>query len=279
MDSAAAIAAEQVAWAQSAGLHPDQAGYLPDWQRNLCQPLSRAANEAFSRGAGAELLPSADGPPKMAALHSSAALAVNVFDYWTDRSLDPISEALRLRETPASFTFESTFSTGLRGTPPTLDLAFFFANGTVLGVESKFTEWLSPKSHRGRNFAPSYFPERDLWTKAGLGRAQDVADALRKGEEQFTYLDAAQLLKHMLGLATQHQGRASLYYLFYDWPSGQESAAHRIEMDRFARLVGTEQPFQWATYQDVFLRLARAVAQGDGEYMQYLRARYFRSAV
>jgi hypothetical protein len=216
----------------------------------------------------------------MAALHSSAALAVNIFDYWTNRSLEPVAEALDLGETPAAIAFEARFSTGLRGTPPTLDVAFRCPNGKVIGIESKFTEWLAPKAHGGNNFTASYFPKnRGLWTLAGLDGAQSLASALRVGHEQFRHLDAAQLLKHMLGLATQHREAAALYYIFYDWPAGPESALHREEIRRFSLHIGNELSFRWATYQDVFSCLAPAVRSTQSQYVQYVQQRYFRDAV
>lgn len=275
MDSTASILARQNAWAGSAGLVADQAGYLPTWRSNLFQTLSQGAEAAFSSGAGSELLGTGRGSPKMAALHSSAALAVNVFDYWTGRSLESLAAALALDETPVDFRFEATFSTGLRGTPPTLDVAFRFHDSKVVGVESKFTEWLTTKSHFGNNFSTSYFPpDGGLWKKVGLLGAQALADALHAGEERFVYLDAAQLLKHMLGLANQHRGTAALLYIFYDWPAGPESAVHHAEISRFSRLVGIELPFAWATYQGLFERLALTVTAEAAPYIEYLQRRY-----
>ena len=278
MNATAQILAEQMNWAAGAGLSPNAAGYLPNWQDNLARPLSDSARIAFQRGAGSELVQTADGPPKMGALHSSAALAVNFFDFWTERSLEPLAAALDLGQTPDCFSFESTFSTSLRGTPPTLDVAFRNTNGSVVGVESKFTEWLAPKVHGGNNFAPSYFPDGPgLWAAVGLEGAQSLTNDLRTTNARFRYLDVAQLLKHMLGLATQHRGAASLYYLFYDWPSCPESALHRAELEVFCARIGSDLPFRWASYQEVFARFTSAFSAEHGTYLQYLKRRYFRN--
>lgn len=90
----------------------------------------------------------------------------------------------------------------------------------------------------------------------------------------FRYLDAAQLLKHALGLATQHRNRFSLHYLFYDLP-GRESAKHRGEVQAFADAVGGEIGFRCDTYQAVFERLVAQTALHHPNYVEYLRQRYF----
>lgn len=54
---------------------------------------------------------------------------------------------------------------------------------------------------------------------------------MRDGKETFRYLDAAQLLKHALGLATQLGDGFSLFYIYYDWP-GKALNVHRDEVKR-----------------------------------------------
>lgn len=94
-------------------------------------------------------------------------------------------------------------------------------------------------------------------------------------------MNAAQLLKHTLGLATWKRSRQSprftLYYIFYD-AVGPESQAHRQEIARFAAQVGADLDFRWVTYQDVFARLARDHAGGNAAYIDYLAGRYFTSS-
>lgn len=81
----------------------------------------------------------------MHALHSLAALAVNVFDYWTDRALEPLVSVLGLQGRAMKLAFECQFPTGLGGTPPNLDVAIFFQDTSLTAIESKFSEWLTPK--------------------------------------------------------------------------------------------------------------------------------------
>jgi hypothetical protein len=94
------------------------------------------------------------------------------------------------------------------------------------------------------------------------------------GAVSFRHLDAAQLLKHALGLATQHQQEGfGLYYLYYDVPC-PASAVHSEEVARFAERVGGELAFQAMTYQDLYAKLAAAPGV-DAAYVDYLGSRYF----
>src|SRR5258707_1392016 len=78
------------------------------------------------------------------------------------------------------------------------------ANGTPVGVESKFTEWLHAKTQQRETFKQKYFPDGPgLWQARGLRQSQALAQAMGSGAKVFRHFDAAQLLKHALGLATQ----------------------------------------------------------------------------
>jgi len=274
-----ALLDRQRSWAQRIGAVSDSRGYLSSVEANLFQPLSERTRRAFSNGCGSELIDTFHRPAKMKALHSSAALAVNVFDYWAERDSSQVVVSLGLGMAPASLAFEAQFPTGLEGNPPNLDLALRFASEMVVGMESKFSEWLTPRSPRKEHFKAKYFPEgQSLWANSGLRAAQELAAALHNGEERFRYLDAVQLLKHMLGLANTHRGKSALYYLFYEWPS-EESSIHRAELKRFQGLIARDMPFHWGTYQQVFQRLAQLVEREHGQYIRYLRQRYFADAV
>jgi restriction endonuclease-like protein len=160
----------------------------------------------------------------MQALHSSSALVCNVFDYWRGKNLARLGRALSTPETPRDFKFEQKYSTGLRGSPANLDVVISFAGPKVLAIESKYTE---PYGNRQPAPWPSaYFPiGPGLWEKHGLLACEALARSLNDGAQTFARLDAAQLLKHILGLT--HQNVAfTLLYLWYDWPS-EEAASHR----------------------------------------------------
>lgn len=114
---------------------------------DLFRPLSPAALQCFEAGSGNELADVGERPAKMRALHSSSALVVNFFDRWIDQP-GVVLEALDAPTGGVSMRFESQFPTGLHGTPPNLDAAIKWADGTWLGTQSKFTEGLTQASER-----------------------------------------------------------------------------------------------------------------------------------
>ena len=272
MDEQQRIKCLQRSWAASKGLKFDSEGYLPDVESNLRTPLSPCARADFSKGAGSELA------RNMRALHSSSALVANYFDFWTNRDKGPLLAALGVdEERVESLRFERRFPTGLRGTPPHADVTLALAVGRVVAIESKFTEHLS-LSRRGRNnFAPAYFPwSNRLWTRAGLPKCQELAEALEAEDVRYHALDACQLLKHALGLATVLGDRFSLYYLFYD-SHGDRSNQHKEELRSFASHVAEEIRFTPVTYQQAYGRLLDAKMEDADyrDYRDYLGFRYF----
>lgn len=262
-------------WAKRAGKTTDERGYLPNTAENLFQPLSALASTAFVEGNGAETRDTPQRSAKMRALHSSAALVVNVFDHWTTRNADALLRAMGLETKPVSIHFEAQFPTGLEGIPPNLDIAFLFSGGFVVGVESKFSEWITPKSPGKELFKPKYFSTpAGLWASRGLPACQQLATELQARTVKFRHLDVAQLLKHALGLANQHPGRFELYYIFFDCP-GPESLIHHAELKEFARRICGDFQFRWGSYQGLFQVLAKDVGPEHISYMSYLRERYF----
>ena len=252
MDPDRQIREAQRDWARSKRITYDSRGYVREVEDNLWKPLSVRARSSFERGAGSEL------GGHMKALHSSSALAANVFDYWTERNKAPLLAALGLdAEARASLDFEVRFPTGLGGTPPHLDVAFSLGTDSVMGVEAKFTEHLKRSTRGKSSFTEAYFPQSGRrWAGKGLPACQALAEELRAeelrgGRQRFEYLDPRQLLKHALGLATWPDTRFSLCYLYYDWP-GDRPEVHRREIALFDERVGNEIGFKTFTYQEVY---------------------------
>ena len=265
----------QLEWARSRGLHPDAKGYLDASDQNFFQPVSPEAKASLKQGSGNELKARKGERAKIQAVHSSAALGLNVFDFWAvteDRS--PLQRALDLPVPIASIEFERQFPMGLGGTPPNLDVVLTLADGRLVALESKFTEWMSPRSRTKRPFSRSYFPAgRELWGEVGLQRCQRLACDLRNGDWSAWYLDAPQLLKHALGLACNGERSFELWYLYFDAP-GSVSDAHAEEIDGFRSRVGGEVNFRALKYQDLYKALPDD-REGHTAYRQYLRSRYF----
>jgi hypothetical protein len=235
--------------------------------------MSAQARAAFERGSGSELQDTPSRPAKMKALHSSSALAVNFFDFWSHRSSRPLQHALGLENSIVRIVFEAQYPTGLAGNPPNLDVVIELSGGHIIGIESKYSEWLSPKPKGKEPFKPKYFPSGPgLWKERGLAESQELARRMRQGDVQFRYLDAPQLLKHSLGLANVLGDQFSLYYVYLNCP-GKESAFHTEELNRFGQLVGEELRFRAVTYQGLLSALDRE-QDTDLKYLDYLRTRY-----
>ena len=269
---------QQVAWATRANKHLTRA-YLPAWQENLYQPLSPAARTAFEAGGGQELGRAGDSrPAKMAALRSSSALAVNFFDPLTTAGLDAVRKAMNLEAAVVGIEFERKFPHGLPTQPPNLDVTLALANGETVGVESKFTE---PYPRSETTCCPplraAYFEDDEgRWATLGLPRCQSLAESVGR-TELFHQLDAAQLLKHILGLGrcSNPSGRPRLIYLWYAC-SHPDSRAHAAEVQRFAQLLDDKVGFQALTYQELYRTVRDALEPG---HCAYLEARYFFEAV
>jgi hypothetical protein len=261
------IKVRQRAWALRAGLKTDARGYCACDDDNVFGGLSAGARTDFEQGDGDEL------GGKIRALHSSSALACNWFDYWRGRDLSPLTRAFGVAAPFTSLSLEQKLHTGLGGIGPNLDVLLTCADGTLFGIESKFTE--PYKSSRLKTFLKRrYLIEgRHLWTERGLPGCQTVADALGRGKHEFAVLDVAQLLKHMLGLA--HTAKPwKLCCLWFDVP-GTTSTRHHEELDRFTGKIGDDAlRFVALTYQELLPRMVGHIGLEHAEYVSYLRDRY-----
>ena len=275
MTSRRDIIAAQISWATENNLAPDSRGYLSEVENNLFRPLSDAALTAFNQGSGSELVDTPRRPAKMKALHSSSALAVNVFDYWSGIDAEPLAKVLGLSDMITAVEFEAQYPTGLPGNPPNLDVVLHVTSGKPLAIESKFTEWMQSKPAGKAPFKDKYF-ERAAgeWSQRGLPACQQLAEQMQRGDLNFRYLDAPQLLKHALGLATRLGDQFSLGYLYFD-VTGAAAESHREETARFAAAVDDSLGFFARSYQELFDALRVTIDGGHPAYLEYLSQRYF----
>jgi hypothetical protein len=235
--------------------------------------MSPQALAEFGSGDGGEL-----GRPgnrgKMRALHSSSALAYNFFEYWRGRDASPLASTLRLPAPIVGVDFERKYPTGLPGNAPNLDVVLTSPSGSVTAIESKFLEpYYGHGSASG--FKAKYFEsESGLWRVAGYPRCQELAERLYSDKAAFRLLNAAQLLKHILGLATSGKQWA-LVYLWYEI-LGTSTAEHAAEAAEFARIaVADGIEFRALSYQSVFAEMQTGSGAAHQEYMAYLGGRYF----
>jgi Restriction Endonuclease associating with ARP len=269
------ILARQKDWAEVNEIQLDPPGYVKYCFDNLFRPLSMPTCEELFEAAGRELESGPnDKPAKMRALESSSALCCNFFDFWRTRNPGEIGRLLMIPEPVLQVSFEVEFPTGLRGTPPTLDMVLTDQNGVIWGIEAKFCEPYRPKPKRPP-FADSYFPDGEgLWASRGLVLCERLARDLHDRKVAFERLDIAQLLKHALGLHSQPR-ISHLWYLWYE-EYGPEAKAIRRDLDVFAQQVDPRLNFHAVTYQEVFESVCKA-PDVDADYVKFLLSRYFKA--
>jgi hypothetical protein len=267
------VLTRQKAWAKVHDVPLDSCGYAKDLSNNLFQPLSALTIRDFQQAGGHELEDRPDGKPaKMRAFESSSALVCNFFDFWRERNVGEIGRILMIPEPVIQVSFEVKFPTGLRGTPPTLDIVLTDCAGVIWGIEAKLCEPYRPKPNRP-SFAASYFPDGNgLWARRDLILCERLARNLHDRKVIFERLDVAQLLKHSLGLYNQPQ-MAHLWYLWYEEP-GPEAEEIRMDLAVFAEQVDPQLNFRAVTYQELYKSLQR-IPDADASYVEYLSSRYF----
>ncbi|WP_114395140.1 hypothetical protein [Oleisolibacter albus] len=213
---------------------------------------------AFDQAPGNEI---ATG--KFLSPESSAALAANAFGWFLQRpAFLPVLPGLADACWPAE---RVELEAVLRfpwagGRHPCLDV-LVATETALIGIESKRYEPFRPKGPP--SLSNAYW--RPVWGERMAGY-QRVRDGLRDGTFRFQHLDAAQLVKHALGLRTathrpEEAGKAAvLVYVYAEpvgWPNGAsinpaDHAAHREEVSRFADLVaGDEVRFLFFSYRQL----------------------------
>ena len=250
---------------------------------NLMEHLDRMAIEAaYAAAPGNEI---ASG--KFHSRESSAALAANAFGLFFDApALLPPLPGIEDASWPAqSVTPEAIVRFPWSGgRHPCLD-ALIKTQTALIGVESKRYEPFRPKGRA--HLSAAYW--RPVWGGRMAGYEQ-IRDHLKDGSLQFAHLDAAQLIKHALGIRSAgHRGgkKAVLVYLYAEpdaWPDGRPILhdavqRHRQEIEFFnLRVRDNEVPFvaisygalleNWRTCQSQMVR-DHAVAVRDHFAAQY----------
>lgn len=268
-----ALLRAQRRWAERRGVPYDAHGCVRELGDNLLAPLDDVALAELRRGS--ELTAGATRPARAHALCSSAALVVNVFGRWRGRDQTALLRALGVGGPGGTrLAFEEPLPTGLPGDPPAVDVALYRPDGRCVAVESKFAEWLVPRPRGKRAFKDKYFPQdKGVWSVLDLPRCQALAEDLQAGRERLKYLNAPQLLKHALGLASNGLRTSTLLYLYYDG-AGKEALGHRAELARVVERLAPEIELHVSTYQALFAAL-REVPGLERDYVDYLAQRYF----
>ncbi len=252
--------------------------YLRDYSLNLLEPLSPDTQRRFEAADGNELAHDGKRPAKMAALHSSSALACNFFHYWQSRDLvGLVLDACGLPvEGITRFALETKLPIDTRFKyPPNLDACVTYANESTValsGIECKFCE---PFAGKRTTLSAKYLDHAltPLWKERPALLA--LAETCTGQDSGYVHLDVPQLLKHLLGLRKQSLGRPThLLYLYFDH-KGPAATRHRDEIQRFTSVTRADDVgFSALSYQAVMAQLAPHRATHP-LWFQYMTARYF----
>ena len=253
----------QQRWAEAAGRPVNAAGSgLATRHDALFMDLPTDVAAQFEGAPGGELR-------KIHSFRSSSGLAVNVFLPWRSQPT-PIAHLLGGGGSYDRLAFEAAHDTGI--SQPYLDVLISGGNVTI-AVESKFVE---PYDDHDRSvFSDKYFGRDGLWKP--FPELKPIALRFSKADGCYERLDAAQLLKHAMGLINAY-GRDGfeLVYLWYEI-EGSRASQHRKDISEFTALTADVFPMRAVTYQDLFRDIKRLDEPSDG-YLAYLADRYFGGA-
>ena len=281
------ILSKQIQWALNNNINligskgnRGRLAYTEKLEDNLFQPLDPEVRESFEGGDGGELTTKPGNTPKMHAVHSSSALAVNIFQYWLIIDQIPSIAAAcgfcsRLNKSPNKIKFEIKFPIDKKFTrSPNIDVIIENSEKSKFGafaIECKFSEAYSPRGHSGIN--PKYLTSDDYWTD--LPNLKSFSRTISPRDDRFQYLHSAQLVKHILGLRKRF-GKNSfrLLYLWYDC-LGPPGSKHRDEVEVFTKVAQSDNiNFHAITYQDLIIKLSNEYRNSHSNYIKYISDRY-----
>ena len=277
------ILSKQIQWAHNHGIDligskgsRGRSAYVRNLQNNLFEPLMPDVKKSFEAGDGGELT---GNPSKMQAVHSSSALGVNIFQYWQDiNEVEKIACACGFcRETTQiskDISFEVKYSIDDKFRyAPNVDVVISNDSATkykVFAIECKFTEAYGGRGHSG---IKKKYLGLDVWKE--ISHLHELAISISPSDNQFQYLHAAQLIKHVLGLKKAF-GKTNfrLLYLWYD-ALGSEGAKHRAETSEFTKVAKSDGVvIHEMSYQELIVRLADRYRVSHEKYVEYITSRY-----
>lgn len=197
---------------------------------------------------------------------SSSALAVNTFGFFLHRAVDlPLLPGCGREMWPArSLSLEATVRFPWSGgCHPVLD-CLVITRSALIGIECKRFEPFRNKSPA--SFSDAYW--RPVWGQ-NMSGYESVRDSFRKNGQSYSFLDAAQLVKHAFALRAEVHGptrpncglKPILLYVYAEpefWPGTDRRVAHsekqyhREEIVRFANIVEDDEViFKSCSYRNV----------------------------
>ncbi len=281
MNSQKYIKEKQKFWAESNGIRligskieRGEKIYTTNRDENFFCNLSKDTIKEFKSADGNEFGKDKN-PGKIQALHSSSAIAVNVFEYWKNKDFEIIARSLGIpSKNIVNIIFEKKLPISNDfAKPPNIDVVFEYSNSYVSAIECKFTEAYGQRIHQG--LKEKYLLESGIWD--GIPETRKLSEKICPQDNKFKYLHSAQLVKHMLGLLSHSNGRKNKFRLVYLWYDvfGEDGYFHKSEIEMIKNIFQKDNlNFQSITYQELIMRLLENKREEDSEYIKYLAERY-----
>ncbi len=249
--------------------------YTKSIEENLYLSLSEKSRNELLGGDGNEL-GNDFNPGKIQALHSSSALAVNFFEYWrANNDFSKIAKAIRIPSTNiSSIAYESKYPILLdQEKHPNIDVCFKYKNGTIIGIECKFTEPFQNRIN-DHGLKDKYLKEAGIWDE--LPNLKKLASKLSPDDNEFQYLHCAQLIKHTLGLlnSLKDKDKFRLVYLYYPALMGNNEK-YNSEIEIFAEALTKDNiRFSSIIWQELIKYFNENITEQDKDYVNYVTNRY-----
>ncbi len=268
------------------GKEVDEKGYLVSEcaEDNLLDGLEEdwlKIKKSFLKGSGNELKKDSNGRAKFCALHSSSALCVNAFaPFCLRKDVDRFLDNQRI----VKANFEKEMKIGMGGTPPTLDF-FIETDDDIIGIESKFTEYLDAKSN-GKYYKNSKLKEEGVFSD------KFFEQVVRPFMPPFIYLNVNQLVKHIMGLMNNNPDNKeiTLFYIYWTPKSWAEGSAydkiykqHKKEIAEFSEVIDayaeeSKKPlsFKAMSYNEFWERMKEQYPENEvlDEHIKAFKKRY-----
>lgn len=278
------ILSKQVIWARNNKIKligskgaRGRPAYTLRLEDNLFEHLEASVKKDFECGDGGEL---AGNPSKMSAVHSSSALGINIFQYWSKvKQASKIAAACGFcdkdNNISHSIKFEQKFPISDQFShSPNIDVVIendIESKFRVFAIECKFSEAYSSQGHAG--LKQKYIKLDEAWD--AMPHLYKFAKSISPNDDKFNHLHPAQLVKHILGLTKKYgKNKFRLLYLWYDC-LGREGVNHRAEIEKFTGFTEKDDiSFHALSYQDLIIRLANECHAGEENYIKYITSRY-----
>jgi hypothetical protein len=252
--------------ALTAALRQERAGHV-----RVTDGRIRGIGDLLIEGIVSEQLPGSIDPARLRSPDSAAALAVNSFLPWQSATAQlPLAGWIGFD----AVQFDVRCPTGLRGTPPHLDLLALRVEIAV-AVTVRCIEYLS---RRKTSVAPSY--DRLLAATPGLDPWRRQLERLRAEPRRYRHLDLGALIKFAVALGRTFPERlTALLYLYWeplDADRFEEFGRHREELADLQEAVqGGGATFSAISFDTMWQDWTeRAAPAWLADHVDRLRARY-----